>query len=149
MLPNPSDRPKSDVVVYDGDCQFCRRQVERLNWLDRGKRLSFLTLQDPAIALLLPDLTHEQLMQEMVVVTPDGNLAEHSLVGISRGGYPRSGGSLRCSTFPVRCSSGVGPIEPSPAIGIAGTKPEAKTNAPLATATCTSNLKNGNQSEKR
>jgi predicted DCC family thiol-disulfide oxidoreductase YuxK len=69
MLPNPSDRPKSDVVVYDGDCQFCRRQVERLNWLDRGKRLSFLTLQDPAIALLLPDLTHEQLMQEMVVVT--------------------------------------------------------------------------------
>lgn len=81
MLPNPSDRPKSDVVVYDGDCQFCRRQVERLNWLDRGNRLSFLTLQDPAIALLLPDLTHEQLMQEMVVVTPDEKRFGGALAG--------------------------------------------------------------------
>lgn len=72
MLPSPADRPKSDLVVYDGDCQFCTRQVERLNWLDRGKQLSFLSLHDPAIASLLPELTHEQLMREMVVVTPAG-----------------------------------------------------------------------------
>lgn len=72
MLPGPEELPKSDVVVYDGDCQFCTRQVKRLHWLDGGKRLSFLSLHDPATTRMLPDLTHEQLMQEMVVVTSDG-----------------------------------------------------------------------------
>lgn len=81
MLPSPSDRPKSDVVVYDGDCQFCTRQVNRLHWLDRGKRLSFLSLHDPATSKLLPDLTHEQLMQEMVVVTPEGRRFGGAMAG--------------------------------------------------------------------
>lgn len=72
QLPEPADRPSSDVVVYDGDCQFCCRQVSRLNWLDRGQRLSFLSLHDPAVARLLPEMSHDQLMKEMLVVTPQG-----------------------------------------------------------------------------
>jgi predicted DCC family thiol-disulfide oxidoreductase YuxK len=71
-LPSIHDRPDADVVIYDGHCQFCRRQVERLDWLDGGGRLAFLSLHDPLVAGKYPDLTHERLMEEMVVVDRHG-----------------------------------------------------------------------------
>jgi predicted DCC family thiol-disulfide oxidoreductase YuxK len=72
MLPRPADHPQADIVIYDGDCQFCCRQVERLNWLDRGGRLAFLSLHDPAVARLLPELSHDELLQEMLVLPASG-----------------------------------------------------------------------------
>lgn len=68
MLPAPADNPHADIVIYDGDCQFCTRQVKRLHWLDRGRRLTFLSLHDPAVARLLPELSHDELMKEMLVL---------------------------------------------------------------------------------
>lgn len=70
-LPSPADLPGSDVVVFDGNCQFCTRQVQRLHQLD-ARRLSFLSLHDPQVRELCPNLTHEQLMAEMFVVEPSG-----------------------------------------------------------------------------
>lgn len=71
-LPYPTDRPESDVVIYDGQCRFCRSQVKRLNRWDWRKRLSFVSLHDPLVAERYPNLTHDQLMAEMTVVTSDG-----------------------------------------------------------------------------
>jgi predicted DCC family thiol-disulfide oxidoreductase YuxK len=72
-LPTPSERPQADIVIYDGDCRFCTGQVENLaRWDSRG-RLAFLSLQDPEVAKRFPDLTYEQLMEDMYVVDQRGN----------------------------------------------------------------------------
>ncbi len=71
-LPRPEDRPGSDVVIYDGQCNICRRQIERLPWWDCQRRLSYLSLHDPEVAERYPDLSHEELMEQMVIVGHDG-----------------------------------------------------------------------------
>lgn len=60
------------MVIYDGECRFCRGQVARLaRWDTRGK-LAFISAHDPEAARRYPDLSHEQLMQQMYVVDPQG-----------------------------------------------------------------------------
>ncbi len=72
-LPRPEQLPGADVVIFDGQCVFCRGQVERLRRWDGKGRLAFLSLHDEAVARRYADLTHEQLMREMVVVDRRGN----------------------------------------------------------------------------
>lgn len=78
-LPGPGSRPEADVVIYDGQCQFCQSQVRRLAWLDSvgrlwggGGRLAYLSLHDPQVAARFPDLTHDMLMEQMYVVDAQG-----------------------------------------------------------------------------
>lgn len=40
----PRDRP---LVIYDGECAFCRRWTTRLQRWDLRRRLDYLPLQDP------------------------------------------------------------------------------------------------------
>jgi len=72
-LPTLSELPDADVVIFDGQCQFCRGQVERLHRWDGRGRLSFLSLHDDEVARRFPDLTHDQMMQQMYVVDSHGN----------------------------------------------------------------------------
>lgn len=73
-LPDPAESPGSDVVIYDGDCNFCIGQVKNLHRLDCcGGRLAFLSLHDPRVAQSYPDLSHDQLMAQMYVISPDGD----------------------------------------------------------------------------
>ncbi len=69
-LPGIKELPNADVVIFDGNCNFCQTQVRRLHWFAGGS-LAFLSLHDPLVADLCPELTHEQLMQRMYVVTQD------------------------------------------------------------------------------
>ena len=71
-LPDPDERPAADVVIWDGKCKFCRKQVERLRRFDRGDHLAYLSLHDPRVAERYPDLSYDQLMEKMWVVTPEG-----------------------------------------------------------------------------
>jgi predicted DCC family thiol-disulfide oxidoreductase YuxK len=71
-LPSPDERPGTDVVIYDGNCGICTAQVKKLRWWDCQGKLSYLSLHDPRVAERYPDLTHEQLMQEMVIVDTRG-----------------------------------------------------------------------------
>lgn len=60
-------------MIYDGQCNFCRAQVERLHRLDCcGNRLAFLSLHDPRVAQRYPDLSHAALMEQMFVVDRKG-----------------------------------------------------------------------------
>lgn len=68
QLPHPSERPQSDIVIFDGHCRFCTAQVKRLNRWDWSGALSFLSLHDEEVYRRFPDLTHERLMEEMVVI---------------------------------------------------------------------------------
>ena len=70
-LPAPDETNGRAVVIWDGSCTFCRSQVERLRWFDRGDRLAFISLHDPRVSERYPNLTHQQLMDQMWVVTLD------------------------------------------------------------------------------
>ena len=71
-LPGPNDRPTAAVVIYDGHCRMCQGQIRRLAALDRGGRLAYLSLHDPVVAERYPDLSHDELMKNMVVVDARG-----------------------------------------------------------------------------
>ncbi|MEX0819772.1 MAG: DUF393 domain-containing protein [Pirellulaceae bacterium] len=71
-LPSVKDRPDAEVVIFDGECVFCRGQVERLARWDRAGRLAFVSLHDPIVAERYPDLTHEQMMAQMYLVDRSG-----------------------------------------------------------------------------
>jgi predicted DCC family thiol-disulfide oxidoreductase YuxK len=71
-LPSPADRPLAEVVIFDGHCQLCTAQISRLAGWDTRGRLAYLSLHDAEVAQRYPDLTHEQLMREMVLVDRGG-----------------------------------------------------------------------------
>jgi predicted DCC family thiol-disulfide oxidoreductase YuxK len=72
-LPTPAERPNADVVIYDGNCGICTAQVRKLPWWDCQRKLSYLSLHDPEVARRWPDLPHDRLMQEMVIVDRHGH----------------------------------------------------------------------------
>ncbi len=67
-LPTPANHPTADVIIYDGECQFCTQQVRRLHRWDGKNRLAFTSLHDESVATHYPDLSHEELMQAMVLI---------------------------------------------------------------------------------
>ena len=71
-LVDPAVRPDADLIIYDGKCRFCRAQVERLARWDRSGRLAFISLHDPRVAERFPDLSHEQLMEDMYLIDRQG-----------------------------------------------------------------------------
>ena len=72
-LPTPADRPGADVLIYDGHCGICTSQVARLARWDSRSSLAFVSLHDPLVSQRYPDLSHEQLMQNMYVVDRHGS----------------------------------------------------------------------------
>ena len=60
--------PESDIVIYDGHCRICTAQIRRLPWWDCQGKLSYLSLHDPEVARRWPDLSHDRMMQEMVII---------------------------------------------------------------------------------
>ncbi len=59
-------------MIFDGQCNLCTSQIERLARWDSRAALAFLSLHDPQVYERYPDLTHDQLMQNMVVVDRAG-----------------------------------------------------------------------------
>lgn len=71
-LIDPDATADSLVVIWDGKCVFCESQVKRLNRFDWWKQLSYISLHDSRVAERYPNLTYEQLMEQLWVVAPDG-----------------------------------------------------------------------------
>jgi len=71
-LPTIDQLPNADVVIFDGKCNFCRGGVEHIAWLDGGQRFVFISLHDPRVKELFPDLTHAMMMEQMYIVTRNG-----------------------------------------------------------------------------
>lgn len=71
-LPDPDDAVGSDVVIWDGQCNFCRSQVERLRSLDWRGQLSYLSLHDSRVPERYPELSHAALLEQMWVATRTG-----------------------------------------------------------------------------
>ncbi|TWT30898.1 thiol-disulfide oxidoreductase DCC family protein [Blastopirellula retiformator] len=71
-LASPSQAPGRDVLIYDGHCRFCTASVRWVDFLGGKGRLSYLSLHDSKVADYAADLSYDQLMEEMLVVEPDG-----------------------------------------------------------------------------
>ena len=57
QLPDPTDRPQADVVIWDGRCNFCLKQVQRLRRMDIFGQLAYLSLHDARVGERYPDLS--------------------------------------------------------------------------------------------
>jgi predicted DCC family thiol-disulfide oxidoreductase YuxK len=72
-LPTLEGHPDADVVIFDGHCNFCIAQVNRLaRWASPGQ-LAFVSLHDPAVQKRFPDLSHDQLMEQLYLIDGQGN----------------------------------------------------------------------------
>jgi predicted DCC family thiol-disulfide oxidoreductase YuxK len=76
QLPTIDDYPDADLVIYDGKCVFCTNGVRQLRRLDGRNRLAFLSLHDPQVPMLAPELTHAQMMEQMFVI-PRSDSSQH------------------------------------------------------------------------
>jgi predicted DCC family thiol-disulfide oxidoreductase YuxK len=68
-----SGRPKP-VLVFDGECGFCRYWVARLR-ARAGDRVDFIPLQDPYIASAVPELRDENLNGSVHFRDPEGHVS--------------------------------------------------------------------------
>ena len=64
--------PDHDTVLYDGRCRFCRSQIAVLRRLDLRGRLAFTSLHDPSVATSFPELTQDDLLAQMYVISSTG-----------------------------------------------------------------------------
>ena len=72
-LPDPDKYPDADVVIFDGQCNFCKSQIRTLQRFNCcGNRLTYISLHDPRVSEKYPDLTHEMMMEQMYVVDRAG-----------------------------------------------------------------------------
>jgi predicted DCC family thiol-disulfide oxidoreductase YuxK len=60
-------------MVFDGDCNFCRRWI--LRWQQaNGERVEYVPFQDPTVAQRFPELTREQCEQAVQFIDADGHV---------------------------------------------------------------------------
>lgn len=74
LTPDPdSDRGSGrEVLIYDGQCNFCRASVKSLRKLDWTGRLAYISLHDERVGQRWPELSFDQLMAQIWLVTKDG-----------------------------------------------------------------------------
>lgn len=60
------------VLIFDGDCGFCRAWVARLKRWDKASRLRFLPFQDPDAGRF--GIPAAELARAMHLVLPDGRV---------------------------------------------------------------------------
>ena len=67
-----NETPPRPVLLYDGDCRFCRFVARAVVRLDRDDRVAFLPLQDDEAGPLLADVSDAERMGSIHLVEPDG-----------------------------------------------------------------------------
>jgi predicted DCC family thiol-disulfide oxidoreductase YuxK len=62
------------VLLYDGDCGFCRTWIRRLERWDVHQRIQCLPSNERSAIPDLPPLSDEALNRAMHLITPDGRV---------------------------------------------------------------------------
>lgn len=105
---HPPERP---LLIFDGECTFCRRWVGRWQRLV-GDLAGAIESQQPELATRFPELTRERLDAAVHLVEPDGRVSRgaeavfRSLVGVWRAplwAYEHLPGCARLSELVYRC----------------------------------------------
>lgn len=68
---NANSRP---VVVFDGTCNFCLRQVEKIRRRDRRSLFEIVPRQEPSVEQRFPLLAEGDFDSGMRLVEPDGRI---------------------------------------------------------------------------
>ncbi len=61
-----------EVLIYDGQCNFCLASVKSLRRMDWTGHLAFISLHDPRVTERWPQLSHEELMEQIWLVAKSG-----------------------------------------------------------------------------
>lgn len=61
-----------EVLIYDGQCNFCKGSVKYLRALDWTGRLAYISLHDERVGQRWPELTYDQLMDQIWLVSKSG-----------------------------------------------------------------------------
>lgn len=83
------------VLLYDGNCAFCRRWIERIRRWDRRNQIELLPAAERHSHPGLPALSDAELDAAMHLVLPDGRVysggraVPHLLRRLPGGGIPR------------------------------------------------------------
>ena len=67
-------RPATPVIVYDGQCGFCRSQVARIQRMDRRDQFEYIPSQSPDLLERFPQLRGEDFNSGMRLVDPEGRV---------------------------------------------------------------------------
>ena len=62
------------VILYDGECVFCRRSRDRLKWLLRDDGLAYLSFRDPGVLERFPGVTEEACELGLQLITTEGTV---------------------------------------------------------------------------
>ena len=66
-------QPSRPLLLYDGDCGFCRRWVARCQRATRGL-VAFAPFQDEAVGRQFPGIPLPDLEQAVHLILPDGSV---------------------------------------------------------------------------
>jgi predicted DCC family thiol-disulfide oxidoreductase YuxK len=65
--------PTKPVLVFDGDCNFCRRWISR--WREAtGDRVEYIPFQHPSVTERFPELAREQSERAVQLIDTDGSI---------------------------------------------------------------------------
>lgn len=70
----PAGAARRALVVYDGECSFCRANARLLRGLDRAGRLRLRPLQDEGLYVDDPRLSRSACEQSVHLVAEDGTI---------------------------------------------------------------------------
>jgi lipase maturation factor 1 len=85
-----TSHPSKPVVLFDGDCNFCRRWIAR--WRDfTGDAVEYIPYQDAAVAERFPELSAGRMAEAVHFITTDGAIhsgadAVFRALAVRRGG---------------------------------------------------------------
>jgi predicted DCC family thiol-disulfide oxidoreductase YuxK/uncharacterized membrane protein YphA (DoxX/SURF4 family) len=65
--------PTKPLLVFDGDCHFCRRWIARWQRIT-GDAISYIPFQDESIAAGFPEIPREDFAQAVHLILPDGSV---------------------------------------------------------------------------
>ena len=66
--------PVKPVMLFDGDCGFCRRWIVRWQRTTAGQ-VDYMPLQDDTVAKQFPELSREALESAVHLIEPDGRVS--------------------------------------------------------------------------
>lgn len=70
----PRCTPLRCTIIYDGACNFCLRQMDRIRRGDRDQAFEFVPYQSPDVAVQFPQLAATDFSTGLRIVLPNGTV---------------------------------------------------------------------------
>ena len=80
MLLKVSNPPVKPLLIYDGDCHFCRAWIARWQWFT-GERVDYQPSQDEDIARRFPKIPRESFDESVQLILLDGTVLSGAKAG--------------------------------------------------------------------